>query len=382
MSAPSAKAPSVDSPPHGARIEIAKGTTVYESGWHVPEGIVTGRRTTGTVMTVHDLASDHGWQRFVTKDEQEALVAAAGAARCRIRWPWRDAWADGLPIFDAVKARIFGMFDGDLRFVSWGERMAHVGDVRIVEAKKPRERAVTLRTLMTPGSVWRTTCDLRLTGLVATVDLNRKGYAKLPPLGVEDGGQMSRIALLDIPAVTEFTVDPKKKHRALGRNNGLGIPITAAIADFDWFVAEPDSFFQNPLTWNGMHLPLKQIEGAVELVEAATSTAFVLRDEATGLLFGGFTEDWAKRETHLRMVETFSSARKYATVANAKASIVAWTGRNPRRALSDGERPEWVGWDKVMDLPPTWILVEIDRVTLAERPTIDIQEWHRSLPTS
>jgi hypothetical protein len=381
LNAPTATGTPTDSPPHGARIEIAKGTTVYESGWHVPEGIVTGRRTTGTVVTVHDLASDHGWQRFVTKDEQETLVTAAGAAGCRIRWPWREAWADGLPIFDAVRARIFAMFDGDLRFVSWGERMAHVSDVRIVEAKRPKERSITLRTLMTPGSVWRTTRDLRLTGLVATVDLERKRYAKLPPISVEEGG-MTRIALTDVPAGTEFTVHPDKKHYAMGRGNGTAVAITADVADFDWYVAEPHSFFQNPLEWNGMHLPLKQIEGAVELVEAATSTAFVLRDGETGLLFGGFTEDWAKRETHLRMVQTFSSARKYATVANAKASIVAWTGRNPRWDLSDGERPEWVGWDKVIDLPPTWVLVEIDRVTLAERPSIDIQEWHRSLPTS
>lgn len=364
-------------PVHGDRIEIPKGAPVLEAGrWYV-RPVPAGRTSQATVETVWDFAQDHAWERFLTDEEQELLEHTALRLGLRCRSPWRDAWHDGVLQFDAVKTRILSMHDGDLRFVSWGSRMAHVSHVRIVDAKPGRERSVTLRTLMTPGSVWRTTRDVRLTGAVSTVDLLRKGFARLPSVETLDGG-MTRIVLTDLPAGTEFAVRTDRKLKALGRGNGLAAPITASVDDFDWYVREPDSFFQNPLSWNGLHLPLNQIEGAVEQMSGGDSRVFVLRDSETGLFFGGFTHDWAERTEHLRMVDTFASARKYASPANARASILAWTGAVPTERDPDSDRPEWVGWDAKMELPATWVLLEVDRITLEERPSDDIQSWYRA----
>lgn len=368
-------------PVHGDRIEIPKGIAVYDTGILDDKPILTARRTNGTVRAVVDLGEDHRWQRFLTEADQDLLRDTAMRLGLTCRFPWRDAWHHGVPEFDAVRIRILSMHGGDLRFVDWGARMAHVSEVRVVEAEPSKERSVTLRTLMTPGSVWRTTRDVRLTGMVSTRDMERKRFALLPPLESDAEEQMSRIVLTDIPAGTEFTVKSGSRQRALGGGNGLAVPVTMPIDELSWHVEDPTCFFQNPLVWNGLHLPINQIKDAVEQVAEGDPKVFVLKDRDTGLFFGGFTYDHVEHREHVRMVGTFAGSRKYGSPANAKASILAFTGRIPERSHPDGDRPEWVGWERKIDLPSGWHLMEVDRITLEERPSTDIQSWYASLVT-
>lgn len=362
-------------PAQGDRIEIPKGTTVYDRGVLNDQATLTARKAVGTVETVRNLAEGHGWQRFVSDAENRILRETALRIGAACRYPWRDAWHDGIAEFDAVRNRIMSMHGGDLRFVEWGGRMAHVSEVLIVDAKPVRERAVTLRTRMTPGSTWRTTKDLRLTGWVSTYDMERRAFALLPPIETDPETLLSRIPLMDLPAGTEFTVRPRSRHKALGRGNGLAAPVTAPIDDFVWHVENPKDFFQNPFVWNGLHLPINQIEGSIEQVEEGDSRVFVLKDRDLGLFFAGFTYDHDSNEHLPKMVETFGSARKYGSPANAKASILAFTGMIPE----GGDRPEWVGWERKIDLPIGWELIEVDRITLEESPSEDIQSWRSSI---
>lgn len=141
----------------------------------------------------------------------------------------------------------------------------------------------------------------------------------------------------------------------------------------------------------GYDLPYNQIEAFVEAEEIPESLVYVLRDRETGLYFGGWkTEDYHYGGGHVgqrmtdepKMVEKFSSAKKYKTASAVKASIREFTGYNSGINDADGqESAEYymTGGDKKMDLPPSWEMVAVDKPTAQEKAVHDVQDWYRGL---
>ena len=148
----------------------------------------------------------------------------------------------------------------------------------------------------------------------------------------------------------------------------------------------------------GHELPYAQINTAISPLEIPYTPVFVLRDSATGELFGGWKDEnyvekfsnydgtfrtyMGKRSDigNAKMVTKLSSAKKYATSSAAKASIREFTGYN--EGLEEGHEGGAyyiMGGKKVMDLPPTWEMVEFNKVTGEEKRVIEVQNWLKSL---
>lgn len=149
---------------------------------------------------------------------------------------------------------------------------------------------------------------------------------------------------------------------------------------------------------NGHELPFAQIADAITAESIPETLIYVLRDTATGELFGGwkdekYTENWSNGDGTFRtyngkrsdvgnakMVTKLSSAKKYATSSACKASIREFTGYNTGlEEGADGGAYYIMGGKKAMDLPATWEMVEFDKVTGTEKRVIDVQNWLVSL---
>lgn len=174
------------------------------------------------------------------------------------------------------------------------------------------------------------------------------------------------------------------------RLHGHGKPIGLA----PWMSGP--QFVGSQLTYeiNGHELPYGQINSAISPLDIPYTPVFVLRDSATGELFGGWKEEKytqnygnghvynGKRSDvgNPKMVTKLSSAKKYATSSAAKASIREFTGYN--EGLEEGDEGGdyfIMGGKKAMDLPPTWEMVEFNKVTGEETRVIEVQNWLKSL---
>jgi hypothetical protein len=142
---------------------------------------------------------------------------------------------------------------------------------------------------------------------------------------------------------------------------------------------------------NGHELPFKQIADAITAEAIPETLVYVLRDTATGEYFGGWKmlphrdPRWANNgELYTsdvpKMVTKFSSAKKYKNASAVKASIRDFTGYNS--GINDeGEEINYIFADgkKKMDLPATWEMVVVDKVTGIEKEILDVQNWYRDL---
>lgn len=183
-----------------------------------------------------------------------------------------------------------------------------------------------------------------------------------------------------------------KKHKD---SDGLLVPTKLATPDkFEFYSQKKpgDRFYRHPLaSYSGDYeFPLRQIFDAIEPLEVPETIVYVLRDSATGELFGGwktvreYSRDgqyYTDRATDdPKMVTKLSSAKKYTTSSAVKASIREFTGYNTGLDNNvDSADAYWaVGGEKKMDLPPTWEMVAFDKVSGTEKKVIDVQNWFNS----
>ncbi len=279
-----------------------------------------------------------------------------------------------------------------------------------------KSKTVPLRNQMVVGSKWRITKEVKILVWVENPafsvliqdhyrDRNGPKQAALLKM-IENGEKVVQRHVATIPAGAEFTVVGKikpsdstyevKKHQT----NGLMVPVD--IENITLLGSGIDKVFgRHQLARHGMvgsagsreyvvvgyDLPYNQIGDFCEPLEIPETLVYVLRDKATGLFFGGwkFSIDayGQNRSTEEpKMVEKFSSAKKYATAAAVKASIRDFTGYNsgldetPEQWL-DGPAYYLAGGGKKMDLPDTWEMVSFDKPTATEKQTFDVVNAHK-----
>lgn len=288
------------------------------------------------------------------------------------------------------------------------------------KVSKPAVKAVgvaAIRTQMVPNSKWRFTRDVEIVGWRDSPKY--KQHVSARPDGrnnlnayndwrieldrlLESGESQVLVPVGKVLEGAEFTVTGKISSEASygsehKKSDGLKVPLAITPDKIELYSlnGKSPSAFDHPLIgYQGVHeLPLRQIADAVEPLAIPTTLVYVLRDTATGELFGGWkTEKVAyytdKQDvTHYsdratdepKMVTKLSSAKKYATSAAVKASIREFTGYNSGldNNVDSGEY-YIMGGDKKMDLPPTWEMVVFNKVTGDEVETIDVQNWYKS----
>lgn len=260
-----------------------------------------------------------------------------------------------------------------------------------------------LRTALVPGSTWKVLEDIEVT--------RWKNGAYNRATG---GHDQTLITVGKIAAGSEFVVAAKKmmsKYWSSGENeqsDGYLQPLAFKNASDltvypggkeelrSWHDYKGDFFgYDRSVKPQVVDIPINQLEGKIEALEIPYTPVFVLRDSATGEMFGGWkTEPYTMERGHgyepyrgtrsdvgnPKMVSKLSSAKKYATSSAAKASIREFTGYNEGLEEGDEGGAYYImGGKKAMDLPPTWEMVEFDKVTGEEKRVIDVQNWLKSL---
>ena len=280
-------------------------------------------------------------------------------------------------------------------------------------APKASTSSKDVRNQMVAGSRWTLTRDVDLKLWMANIPgtrVNRHSY---------DIKDYSQVVVQHLPAGTIFTVVAKFTTSYPvaddGKNNISDGLLARVVFDDPSIINSTVSYqrkengaiglseFHIGPNWNGTVLtydvtghevPFMQIFDAIAPLEIPETPVYVLRDSATGELFGGwqmakYSEDMGHGRIYHgtrseigkpKMVTKLSSAKKYATSSAAKASIREFTGYNEGLEEGDEGGAYYVmGGKKAMDLPPTWEMVEFDKVTGAEKRVIDVQKWLKSL---
>lgn len=282
---------------------------------------------------------------------------------------------------------------------------------------------VSIRKQMVIGSVWVFTEDCEIIQWVSNPERNelinkrhpRGGYGRDPEVMALDSHVERHVAT--IPAGTRFTVIGKSQNSEHGWgtsdpkfSNGLRFPVTfdkdnSVIHHMPLKEKGMWNRGHNPLHYwrgsddNDVTLPFMKIAAYIAPETIPETLVYVLRDTATGELFGGwkdekYTERYSNYDGTFRtyhgkradvgnpkMVTKLSSAKKYKTLSAVKASIREFTGYNDGlddRGLESGAYYVQ-GGKKAMDLPPTWEVVEFDKVSGVEKGTHDVQAWLKEL---
>lgn len=261
------------------------------------------------------------------------------------------------------------------------------------------------RNQMVPGSKWVFDRDVTVTTWETTpafdkmfhdrsIDYNLR-EATAEAMGKAGTAYAERVVAV-IPKGTTFEVAGKFSTSANGwsgkksyeTNSGLMVPvepIPGISGLVTVYVASASSgAFSKPA------LPFAQIRENITALEIPETLVYVLRDTATGELFGGWKNEKYSENMgggrvyngtrsdvgNPKMVTKLSSAKKYATSSACKASIREFTGYNVGLEEGDEGGAYYImGGQKAMDLPPTWEMVEFDKVTGVEKRVIDVQNW-------
>lgn len=277
----------------------------------------------------------------------------------------------------------------------------------------------SLRKQMVIKSVWVFTEDCEITQWVSNPVRDeminkrhpRGGYGRDPEVMALDTHVERHVTT--IPAGTRFTVIGKSQNSESGYgstnskfSNGLRFPVTF---DKDNNVVHHMPLRErgmwggdrNPLQYwrgdgdNDVSLPFMKIAAYIAPEAIPETLVYVLRDTATGELFGGwkqttYTQNYGDGLSYTgktadvgnpKMVTKLSSAKKYKNLSAVKASIREFTGYNDGlddRGLESGAYYVQ-GGKKAMDLPATWEVVEFDKVSGEEKGTHDVQVWLKEL---
>ncbi len=375
----------------GDSIVIPKDTLVFDYTRIESVGTKSKRIARGTVKHLFTL----NWTRFVDHSFYD-IWFRKGITR---RWPLDENMPVTHPDVVAEKARIDQMLGGDYDFVSWGDRYAHAAAVQVSAAPKAKEAAVSKRTMMVEGSRWRFNRDTVITAMVDP-DRDHRLTKELAawiaagrPYDYNDPYRHSyEMPIFTVRAGTEFTVTSSKLASVSRQPSGLAVRTDLRDDQVEFhiqFLRGDGStgghgmpgwqyWGENPWWVGELGLPFRQIEDSVDAIHIPETLIYLLKDTETGKYFGDFHDDYSNPRSPVfsfRMVETVKSARKFAKESNAKASILSWTGY-----LADkGVQPDTFSTTRKADLPDTWVLVPVNKLTLDEGDAIDINAWYRGI---
>lgn len=307
-----------------------------------------------------------------------------------------------------AKANVLAKYASGFTMIVWGggnDRKAtlvsNVSLAKAQEVKAPKPKTITKRNQMVVGSIWvfDRDCEISLwmTNPARTAIERRhggSGYARDPEW--DKTPAQIYVKALTIPAGTRIKIIGKSEsaYYSYGstETNGLMFPVEFPDGHRIEYHTDLGTGYKNPLystytrsrgpgSMGNMLLPYKAIADFVTAEAIPEELAYVLRDSATGQFFGGWETKHGYQTNNPKMVERFSSAKKYATASAAKASIRDFTGYNDGLEYnSDSPREEWVAnGSKKIDLPETWEMVAVDKTTVIEKEVIEIQEWFKDL---
>lgn len=369
----------------GDPISIPKGTLVFDYANFSPNGDLSKRASRGEVKQL--LTID--WTYFI----DDKLMRKWMDNGISFRWPVVEGFDSPHPLVVEEKKRIHDMLGGKFDFVVWGDRFALVSAVLPSVAAKPKEAKITKRAMMVKGSKWRFNSDVTVMGMAhpqrdhrLNNELKEWEMAGKPYDYDDPFRYCHELPVFTIKRGTEFTVTNNKLASVSRQKSGNVIRTDLKDDQVEYHILYPkgcgtnglpmwQSWGENPWWVGEFGLPFNQVEDYIDAIDIPETLIYLLKDTETGEYFAGFHDDYSdiRNPKHsFRMSETVKSAKKFASAANAKTSIRCWTGQ----MKNTYSYPETFNPSKKADLPKTWVIVPVNKITLDEGEAIDIQEWY------
>lgn len=258
---------------------------------------------------------------------------------------------------------------------SWGTgsnlKITEADNVIETDAPAPRKapdeskKKVQLRTRMVKGTKWKLTQDAQVSKCVNVQVPNpwRAGFITERQLAPD----------FTIPAGTEITVTGKSQTYGPGYVSGIWIPIEYAGKKILIEYKE-----------------LNKTPEPEQVGEAEIVPMFVIRDKATGHFYCGYEYgyyDYSQRVgsgsapyvngSGLTYSEKLTKAKKFKRLADVRVHALIQSGYYDDLPESYGSVPEWMCGRKLFDVPETWEIVKMDKVTKQEVETIELIDTYK-----
>jgi hypothetical protein len=253
------------------------------------------------------------------------------------QWHWSESPSGG-PATRVVLGTI----------VAWsaGDKFTFIENVTPTEAPVRKERTETvnkgptLRQRMVKGTKWKLTKDAKLV---------KKGssYHELLDDGI-------------IPAGTVIEVIDKFQTYGPGYASGLWVPVKFP-------------------GWESRLVEFSQINRDPEQVGMAEAVPiYVIWDKAlqqyyTGYEWGGYDrETFETKPSTIEYSEKLTRAKKFNRLADVRAHALVQSGYYYNLPGTWGSVPDWMETEKTFDIPDTWEIVKIDKLTKTEMGRIEL----------
>ncbi|HET8688431.1 MAG TPA: hypothetical protein VFM18_17610 [Methanosarcina sp.] len=249
--------------------------------------------------------------------------------------------------------------------VHWGTyKHTELANVIAVEAPAPRKKPaeskkkIQLRTRMVKGSKWRLTQEAQVMKAVPVSRSGARGHTWIDHELAPD---------YKLPVGTEITIT--------GKSTTYGPAWTSGI----WF----------PVLVNDSKKPIqieyKELNKQPEQVgEAEIIPMFVIRDTKTGMYYTGYEYsyyDWRTESTKgsnsIGYSDKLTKAKKFRRLADARVHALIQSGYYDNLPESWGSVPEWMCGRKLFNVPDTWEIVKMDKVTKSEVERIELVDTYK-----
>jgi hypothetical protein len=328
----------------GDYVEVPKGTTVYELAWrhayYDPKDNNPKASKTARVVQV-DVVPLVLW----VNDQDPTDMYPYDAARM--------TGNEGKTFTETQM--------GDI--VKWSNtKWTHIANVKKVdppEVKDTPAKAPTLRQQMVPKTIWKVTDAVPIYNTEKRNVVHPRGHTYTETYLVNHRN-------LDVD--TQFTVTDKSSNNfpgIWGYNGELG---SSGI----WIPVEIVASSTASDVGKSTYLQLKDINGKIEQVGAAPVVPiFVIWDTATKSYYSGYDYQYGGNGT-LKYKDKLAAAKKFNRLADVRAHALVQSGYYDGLPESWGSIPDWMGQEKSFDVPDTWEIVKIDKLTKNEIERIEL----------
>lgn len=226
------------------------------------------------------------------------------------------------------------------KVVCWGQdKFTLLENVEVADEPVRKEavsKGPTLRQRMVKGTKWKLSQDAKLVK-------NGKEYGEV----IDDGV---------IPAGTIIEIMDKFTTYGPGWYNGLWVPIK--FPGWESRLVEFSQINQNP----------------EQVGEAEVVPIFVIWDKAQQKYYGGYNGRMVNGcwQYSLDYADKLTKAKKFNRLADVRVHALVQTGYYDDLPHSWGDVPDWMQGSKAFDIPDTWEIVKIDKLTKNEIERIEL----------
>lgn len=311
----------------GDFVEIPKGTTYYDT-YYNPVAKLTTRKTIARAV-VSEVATY--W-----KDGVQVTFRGTGVTEVHVGW-----------------------------HVSWADKYTDINNVVKVDPPKEKEvsKEPTFRQRLAPKTAWKVTnlFPVYSTKVVQHTNTNHTWNSReLDLLG-------------DLPIGTEFIIIDKASTGYPGVYSddakGVWYPVM--------FTSEAEvggRTVKDKKSW----LRLSDINGNLEQVgEAEPVPVFVIWDTAKQAYYSGWDNGWdytnhVSKDSSVLYDTKLTKAKKFNRLNDARVHALVQSGYYNDLPVFWGEVPDWMCSSKAFDIPDTWEIVKIDKLTKNVMERIDL----------